>query len=72
MHLVDFPAADEKMVDDTPMKEALLPDCMDYKDEKFTYTMGFGRGPTETITPPAEGSESALKDIDSEDSTILV
>lgn len=64
--------ADEKMVDDTPMKEALLPDCMDYKDGKFTYTMGFGRGPTEIIAPPAEGSESALKDIDSEDSISLV
>ena len=64
--------ADEKMVDDTPMKEALLPDCMAYKDGVFTYTMGFGRGPTEIIAPPAEGSESALKDIDSEDSISLV
>lgn len=64
--------AGEIMVDDTPMKEALLPDCMDYKDGKFTYTMGFGRGPTKVIAPPVEGSESALKDINWEDSRSLV
>lgn len=52
------------MVDDTPMKEALLPDCMDYKDGKFTYTMGFGRGPTKEIPPPPEGSTSALEGVE--------
>lgn len=64
--------ANEKMIDDTPMKEALLPDCMDYKDGKFTYTMGFGRGPTEVILPPPVGSESALKDINWKDSVSSV
>ncbi|HEV7702209.1 MAG TPA: hypothetical protein VGO63_02075 [Candidatus Paceibacterota bacterium] len=59
--------ANEKMIDDTLMKEALLPDCMDYKDGKFTYTMGFGRGPTVIITPPPQGAESALKDINWKD-----
>ncbi len=64
--------AGEKMVDDTPMKEALLPDCMNYKDGNFTYTMGFGRGPTVTITPPAEDSKSALDGVDWEHSKSLI
>ncbi len=53
----------EKMIDGTPMKEALLPDCMDYRDGEFTYTMGFGRDPTEEIAPPPNGSNSALQDV---------
>lgn len=60
--------AGEVMINDKPMKESLLPDCMDYKDGKFTYTMGFGNGPTKIIDPPQDGSESALADIDWENS----
>lgn len=54
----------EKMIDGTLMKEALLPDCMDYRGGKFYYTMGFGRGPEEEITPPPNDAKSALEGID--------
>lgn len=59
--------AGELMVNNIPMKDALLPDCMDYKDGKFTYTMGFGRGLAKIIAPPAEGSQSALEGVNWED-----
>lgn len=62
----------EKMVDGTLMKDALLPDCMDYKGGKFTYTMGFGRGPEEEISPPPDGAKSALEGIDWQNSRSLI
>ena len=62
----------EKMVDGTLMKDALLPDCMSYEEGKFTYTFGFGRGPIVVIDPPPEGSESALEDVDWKNSRNLV
>lgn len=55
---------DEKMVDGRLMKEVLLPDSMDYKNGKFIYTMGFGRGPVKEIDEPPTGSLSALNGID--------
>jgi hypothetical protein len=61
-----------KMVNDEFMKDVLLPECMDYKDGKFTYTMGFGKGPTVEIDLPPEGSESALKGVDWEHSRSLL
>ncbi len=54
----------EKMVDGSNMKDTLLPDCMDYRDGKFTYTMGFKRGPTVEIPPPPEDATSALEGVD--------
>ncbi len=63
---------DEKMVDGTPMREALLPDCMDYRNGKYYYTMGFGRGPEVEITPPPIGSISALDGVDWENSRSLI
>lgn len=55
---------DEKMIDERLMKEVLLPDSMDYKNGKFIYTMGFGRGPVKEIEEPPAGSLSALNGID--------
>jgi hypothetical protein len=54
----------------TPMKEALLPDCMDYKDGIFTYTIGFSRGPTKAIDPPDENLESPLKNINEKEELV--
>jgi len=62
----------EKMVDGTTMKEALLPDCMDYREGKFYYTMGFGRGPEEEIVPPSSGAKSALEGVEWKNSRNLV
>lgn len=56
--------ANEKMVDGTPMKEALLPDLMDYVDGEFYYTVGLGRGTKTKIAPPPSGAQSALEDVD--------
>ena len=53
-----------KMVNDKNMKDALLPKFMDYKNGKFTYRLGFGRGEEKEIEPPQEGSNSALDGID--------
>jgi hypothetical protein len=54
----------EKMVNEEKMEDALLPDCMQYKNGKFFYTMGFGKGPTLEIAEPPAGSISALEGID--------
>jgi hypothetical protein len=62
---------DEKMADGTPMKDALLPDCMTYEEGKFTYTMGFGRGPKKDITPPTGNIQSALTGIDWENARFI-
>jgi hypothetical protein len=37
---------------------------MKYKDGKFSYTNGFGRGETKVINEPPVGSTSALEGID--------
>jgi hypothetical protein len=55
---------DEKMVDDTPMVDALLPDSIEYANGEFTYTMGFGKGKKVTIAAPPANSTSALEGID--------
>jgi len=51
----------------TPMKTALLPDYMTYKNGKFTYTLGFGKGRKKIIAPPPRNSKSALEGVDPED-----
>lgn len=56
--------ANEKMVDETPMKEALLPDLMDYVDGEFYYTVGLGKGTKTNIAPPPSGAQSALEGVD--------
>ena len=50
----------EKMVDSVPMQEALLPETMNYKDGKFTYTFKYGEGTTVIIDEPPTGAKSAL------------
>ena len=62
---------DTKMVNEKRMKDALLPKSMDYKNGKFTYISGFGRGEENEIEPPQEGSSSALKDVDLEHHSLL-
>jgi hypothetical protein len=58
----------KKMADKkTPMKTALLPDYMTYKNGKFTYTLGFGKGRKKIIAPPPRNSKSALEGVDPED-----
>ena len=63
---------DEKMANKELMRNILLPDCMDYKDGKFTYKLGFGDGPEKLILPPPDGSASALENIDLENSLSLI
>jgi len=57
---------EEKMANDELMKDALLPDQLDYKDGKFVYTSGFGKGPQTPIVEPPSGSASALEGVDLE------
>ncbi|MCE9643974.1 hypothetical protein K8Q93_01890 [Candidatus Parcubacteria bacterium] len=61
----------EKMVNDKKMEDVLLPDGMKYKDGKFIYTMGFGRGPTVEIQEPPSGSVSALEGVNLETTSLL-
>lgn len=63
---------DEKMVDGTSMKEALLPNSMDYKEDRFTYRPDLGRGNETIISVPAEGAVSAVADIDLEHLHLLL
>ena len=58
---------EEKMVDGTLMKDALLPDSMDFQDGQFFYTYGFGKGERKTIPAPELEAESALSDYDPDD-----
>lgn len=53
-----------KMVNNEKMKDALLPQLMDYKNGKFTYKFEFGRGEEKEIDPPTEGVGSALEGVD--------
>ncbi len=62
----------EKMVDKTPMQEALLPDCMTYENGKFTYRLGFGEGEKVFIAEPPENSTSALEGIGLKNSKSLL
>lgn len=55
--------SNEKMVDDTLMKDILLPDNLEYKDGKFIYKHNYGINRITEIAEPQEGSESTLKDI---------
>lgn len=50
----------QKMVNGDDMEKALLPSYMKYVGGKFTYTMGFGKGPTKEIEEPPAESVSAL------------
>ena len=54
----------EKMANDALMKDVLLPDQLDYKNGKFIYTSGFGKGPQTEIVEPPTGSKSALDGVD--------
>lgn len=56
--------SEAKMLNGKRMKDALLPKSMNYKNGKFTYRFGFGRGEEAEITPPLEGEGSALKGVD--------
>lgn len=56
----------EKMANDALMKDVLLPDQLDYKNGKFIYTSGFGKGPQTEIVEPPTGSKSALDGVDLE------
>ena len=62
---------EEKMVNDELMKDALLPNHLDYKDGKFIYTFGFGKGPQQEILEPPLGSTSALEGVDLEFRSLL-
>lgn len=62
---------DEKMINEKKMKEALLPQVMDYKDGKFTYRFDFGRGEEKEILPPANDLASALNGVDLETKSLL-
>ena len=65
-------AENKELVDKYEAKGSSLIIGVYYKDGSFTYTMGFGKGPTVIITPPPEGSKSALVDIDWENSRSLI
>ncbi len=62
----------EKMVNDELMIDVLLPEWMKYKDGKFSYTNGFGRGDTKVITEPPAGSASALVGVDMDNRSSLL
>jgi len=62
---------DAEMVNHEKMKEALLPQTMNYKDGYFTYKFEFGRGKEEIISPPPKGTKSALEGIDLESQSII-
>ncbi|RJQ25644.1 hypothetical protein C4565_08085 [Candidatus Parcubacteria bacterium] len=62
---------EEKMANDELMKDVLLPDQLDYKDGKFIYTLGFGKGSKTTIVEPPPESKSALEGIDLEHQSLL-
>jgi len=53
-----------KMINDKNMKDVLLPQLMDYKNEKFIYKLEFGQGSEEVIIPPTGKEESALQGVD--------
>ncbi len=53
-----------EMVNNEKMKDALLPQLMNYKGGKFTYKFEFGRGEEKEIDPPQEGAGSALEGVD--------
>lgn len=63
--------ANTKMVNDENMKDAILPSFMDYRDGKFTYRYGFGKGEEKEIPLPPEGSTSALEGVDLEHRSLL-
>jgi len=67
------PLLDEgaEMVNKEKMKDALLPQLMDYKDGHFTYKFGFGRGEEKIISTPPEGTSSALEGVDLEHRSLL-
>lgn len=54
----------EKMANDELMIDVLLPDQLNYKNGKFVYTSGFGKGPQTEIVEPPVGSKSALEGVD--------
>jgi len=62
---------DTKMVNKEKMKDALLPKSMDYKNEKFTYKSGVGRGEEKEIKPPQEESNSALEGVNLEHQSLI-
>lgn len=64
--------AGAEMANKEKMKDALLSKSMDYKDGKFTYKSGFGRGEEKEILPPSEGSRSALEGVDMESRSLLL
>jgi len=57
---------DAEMVNNEKMKDALLPQTMDYKDGYFSYRFDFGRGKEEIISLPPKGTTSALEGVDLE------
>lgn len=59
------------MINKEKMKVALLPQLMDYKDGKFTYKFGFGKGEEKVINPPSEGARSALEGVNLEKRSLL-
>lgn len=54
------------MINDEPMKSALLPQAMTYIDGKFFYTAGFGHSDRREIAPPDPSAKSALEGVDFE------
>jgi hypothetical protein len=57
---------DVEMVNKEKMKDALLPQLMDYKEGHFTYRFGFGQGEEKIISTPTENTTSALEGVDLE------
>lgn len=62
---------DTEMVNKEKMKDVLLPKSMSYEDGRFSYTFGFGKGEKKIISPPPEGSRSALEGVDLEHQSLL-
>jgi len=63
--------ADAKMVKGKKMKDALLPKFMSYENGNFTFTTGFGKGEKKIISPPQEGSTSALEGVNEEHRSLV-
>jgi hypothetical protein len=60
-----------EMANKEKMKDALLPKSMDYRDGKFTYKFGFGKGEERESSPPPDGAKSALEGVDLEHPSVF-
>lgn len=63
--------AGTEMVNKKKMKDALLPNSMDYRDGTFFYRLEFGEGEERPIAAPPEGSKSALEGVNLNPKSLL-